>query len=117
MFEKFDAMNRLLDFYGGLLTPRERECLELYYQYDYSLSEIADEFTISKQAVSENIRRGERKLNNFERDLALAERFYDREKHLHQVLDLITKVYALETDAPKRQMLVEAKQILEAMVR
>ena len=47
----------LLDYYGELLTPRQRECCELYYHDDLSLSEIAEDCGISRQGAWDNIRR------------------------------------------------------------
>src|SRR5699024_11767769 len=50
-------MNYLFDFYQSLLTEKQRNYLELFYLQDYSLSEIADTFDVSRQAVYDNIRR------------------------------------------------------------
>ena len=47
----------LLDFYGELLTDKQRECLDLHYNEDLSLSEIAEQLGISRQGVWDNIRR------------------------------------------------------------
>ncbi|MDN6570226.1 MAG: DNA-binding protein, partial [Staphylococcus equorum] len=44
-------MNYLFDFYQSLLTNKQRNYLELFYLQDYSLSEIADTFDVSRQAV------------------------------------------------------------------
>lgn len=62
----------LLDCYGGLLTERQRALLEGYYNDDLSLSELAEPFGISRQAVHDSIRRGERQLLNFEARMGLA---------------------------------------------
>ena len=50
-------MNELFDFYGDLLTAKQRRYIELYYADDLSLGEIAEEFSVSRQAVYDNIRR------------------------------------------------------------
>ena len=50
-------MNYLFDFYQSLLTNKQKNYLELFYLQDYSLSEIADTFEVSRQAVYDNIRR------------------------------------------------------------
>ena len=50
-------MNYLFDFYQSLLTDKQRNYLELFYLQDYALSEIADTFNVSRQAVYDNIRR------------------------------------------------------------
>uniref|UniRef100_UPI0011A81C01 YlxM family DNA-binding protein n=1 Tax=Paenibacillus terrae TaxID=159743 RepID=UPI0011A81C01 len=50
-------MNYLFDFYHSLLTEKQKNYLELFYLNDYSLSEIAETFKVSRQAVYDNIRR------------------------------------------------------------
>ena len=64
----------LLDCYGSLLTDKQRQLLEGYYDEDLSLSELAEPLGISRQAVHDSIRRGERQLEHFEEQLGLAAR-------------------------------------------
>ena len=56
----------LYDYYGDLLTDRQRECFELRYYQDLSLGEIASELGISRQGVHENLSRAEALLRNME---------------------------------------------------
>lgn len=56
----------LLDFYGELLTERQRSCYDLHVNEDLSLSEIAEQCGISRQGVWDNIRRAESSLEAFE---------------------------------------------------
>ena len=65
----------LLDFYGDLLTEKQREALELYYNDDLSLGEIGEDFGISRQGVRDNIKRAEAILFEMEEKLGLAEKF------------------------------------------
>ena len=60
----------LLDYYGELLTQRQRECYELHYNEDLSLSEIAEQCGISRQGAWDNIRRADEALEKLE-DLPL----------------------------------------------
>lgn len=71
--ENIVAKGALLDCYGSLLTPRQREYLELYYNENLSLAEIASEFGISRQAVHDAMRHGEEQLLNYESALHMAE--------------------------------------------
>lgn len=64
----------LLDCYGGLLTERQRDLLDGYYNEDLSLAELAEPRGISRQAVHDSIRRGERQLLAFEAQMGLAAR-------------------------------------------
>ena len=65
----------LLDFYGELLTDKQRECCELHYNEDLSLAEIAEQLGISRQGVWDNIRRADAALAEFEDKTKLAARF------------------------------------------
>ena len=59
----------LLDFYGNMLTERQREIMNLYYEDNLSLSEIAEELNISKQGVSDSLKRSEKVLYDTESKL------------------------------------------------
>lgn len=65
----------LLDFYGELLTGKQKRALELYYNEDLSLAEIAEEMQVSRQGVRAFIKQGEAHLAEFEEKLGLSERF------------------------------------------
>jgi len=63
-----DAVEMLLlfDYYGDMLTERQRMCLDLRYNQDLSLAEIADELGVSRQGVHDNIIRAEAHLQKME---------------------------------------------------
>ena len=65
----------LLDFYGELLTDKQRECYDLHVNEDLSLSEIAEQSGISRQGVWDNIRRAEASLRDMEEKTGLIRRF------------------------------------------
>ena len=67
----------LLDFYGDLLTEKQMQALDLYYNEDLSLAEIAEPLGISRQGVRDSIKRGEKQLHDLEETLGLAKRFKD----------------------------------------
>ncbi|HDF1951650.1 TPA: putative DNA-binding protein [Staphylococcus aureus] len=71
-------MNYLFDFYQSLLTNKQRNYLELFYFEDYSLSEIADTFNVSRQAVYDNIRRTGDLVEDYEKKLELYQKFEQR---------------------------------------
>ncbi len=82
------TMTVLLDFYGELLTQKQRTALKSYYDEDCSLSEIAEEMNISRQGARDFIKRGETQLSEFEEKLGLAKRFVK----INQLTDLIDEV-------------------------
>lgn len=89
MFEKNLEINYLLDFYGEVLNDRKRGVLELYYNEDYSLSEIADEIGISRQGVRDIIKKAEDELIYLEEKLGLYKKFLTIKKSADELLSLI----------------------------
>jgi hypothetical protein len=82
-------MNYLFDFYQPLLTPKQRNYMELYYLEDYSLGEISELLEVSRQAVYDNIKRTEAMLETYEEKLHLYEKFQQRLTLIEQLEDLI----------------------------
>ena len=75
----------LLDFYGDLLTDKQRDSLYFYYNEDLSLGEIGANLGISRQGVRDNIKRAEAVLFEMEEKLGLAERFSLIDKSLAEI--------------------------------
>lgn len=71
-------MNQLFAFYQSLLTQKQQQMLELYYEEDYSLAEIATYYQISRQAVHDNLKRAENLLEDYETKLQLLARRQQR---------------------------------------
>ncbi|WP_174613263.1 putative DNA-binding protein [Virgibacillus ihumii] len=78
MLEKTTRINYLFDFYQELLTPKQRNYMEMYYLEDYSLGEISELLEVSRQAVYDNIRRTEKMLESYESKLKLYTKFQKR---------------------------------------
>ena len=76
----------LLDFYGQLVTKRRNEIMKMYYNGDYSLSEIADHLGISRQAVHDNIRQGMELFNRYENELGLVEKYIKQKNILNDIM-------------------------------
>lgn len=73
-------MSILFDYYGPLLTAVQRDCWDLCYNEDLSLSEIAELKGISRQAAWDNIRHAEAKLTEFEEKTGLVKRITELEE-------------------------------------
>ena len=89
---KTDYINSLLDIYAELLTPYQQEIMDLYYQEDLSLKEIADEKEISRNAVFTLINRVEKILINYEEKLHLL----DKRRRIQEELDSETNIDVLK---------------------
>lgn len=91
MLEDTTRVNLLYDFYGSLLTERQRDLLELYYQHDLSLSEVADESGISRQGVHDMLKRAVRTLERAEERLGLVARFKEQQAVLRKIKDILSR--------------------------
>ena len=78
----------LLDFYGDMLTEKQRDVVELYYNEDLSLAEIATHSGITRQGVRDSINRAESQLLDYEDRLRLAGRFRKIQAYLDEITDL-----------------------------
>ena len=88
------AYSVLLDFYGPVLTEKQRVILTEYYDEDLSLAEIAENLGITRQGVRDGIKRAEQQLLEMEERLGLAKRFRSVQEELTQICD-----HALQIEA------------------
>ena len=79
----------LLDFYGELLTDRQREVWELHWNEDYSLAEVAAEVGLTRQGVRDLLRRAEGNLRQVEERTGLIRRELDRRARLLELQTLL----------------------------
>lgn len=68
------SFSLLLDYYGNLLTNKQRDALEMYYNMDYSLSEIAENLDVSRQCARDFIKKGEVRLLAYEEKIGFLRR-------------------------------------------
>ena len=108
-------MTLLYDFYGDLLTDRQRELFDLYYNEDLSLAEIAEQYGISRQGVRANLVRAENTLRQLENKTGLAEGYERRQTCAARGLVLIRSLRETAGDERERTMLDELARILEEM--
>lgn len=90
--DKVLKITLLYDFYGELLTEKQRNVIELYYLNDYSLNEIGEDYGISRQAVHEMIKRSEKILLQYEERLLLVDKYLRQKERLDNTLELFDKV-------------------------
>ncbi|MCD7722425.1 MAG: DNA-binding protein [Clostridiales bacterium] len=75
----------LLDFYGDMLTKKQQDFLDLYYNNDLSLSEIAENEGITRQGVRDAVKRAECQLYDMESRLGFAKFFTELKKGLGEI--------------------------------
>ena len=79
----------LLDFYGPLLTDKQRMSLQLHHEDDMSLGEIAEELGVSRQAVHDNLQSARHILNDYESKLHLVAQYEAREQVINELKDTL----------------------------
>ena len=104
----------LLDFYGELLTEKQRECFDLHYNEDLSLSEIAEQSGTSRQGVWDNIRRAEASLREIEEKTGLIKRFSEMERTLEKLKNQLIELSVL-TEGKAAQIVSQALSEIESL--
>ena len=105
MFEKNMNISFLLDFYGDVLSDKQREILDLYYNEDLSLAEIAESNGLTRQGVRHVIKKAEDELFSLENKLGLANRFVKLSGAYNSIADNLLNVRALiENNASKHEI-------------
>lgn len=82
---------RLYDLYGPVLTEKQRRVYEMHDLEDLSLFEISQELDISRQGVSDQLRRARERLEDLERSLGLARRLDEFDGRIQRAIDLIER--------------------------
>ncbi len=85
-------MTMLFDFYGEVLTPRQKEFFDLYYNEDLSLAEMAENYGISRQGVRDVIVRAEAIMTDLEDKTGLMKRFMLMQQQVQAILDAAEKI-------------------------
>lgn len=85
-------MTLLFDYYGDLLTERQRMCFDLRHNQDLSLTEIAQELNVSRQGVHDNLSRAEALLINMEEKTGCVRRDLQCRKAARQIMSLAAEL-------------------------
>ena len=90
--EKKVEISVLCQIYGKLLTKKQFEFIDDYYNNDLSLSEIAENNNITRQAVRDILKKGESKLFEYEEKLLIMKKTLDQEKQIQGIIEELTKI-------------------------
>lgn len=115
MAESRLTQSMLLDFYGELLTGKQRECFDLHYNEDLSLSEIAEQLGISRQGVWDNIRRAQTAMETVEDKTGLIRRFQENRELLEKLRAQMEKLIRM-TEGEARDTAKQAEEEIRAMM-
>lgn len=83
-------MALLFDYYGGMLTEKQRDCFDMRYNQDLSLGEIGEALGVSRQAVNDNLTRTEALLRRMEENIGSVKRDMLIRSAVEEILDAVT---------------------------
>ena len=106
----------LLGIYGELLTNKQRNLLNDYYNKDLSLAEIAENENITRQAVRDNLKKGEKKLFDYEEKLQIMKKNIFQEEQIAKILSEINCLTVDSTDKEVAKVLEDVKNKLNCLV-
>ena len=114
--EKNVKISMLWQIYGKLLTEKQYEYIDYYYNNDLSLSEIAENENITRQAVRDIIKKGERKLFEYEEKLLFMRKTINQEKQIQNILLNLNKIQKDSSDKQVSNILEEIRKELNCLV-
>ena len=101
----------LLDYYGGMLTEKQRDCFDMRYNQDLSLGEIGEALGVSRQAVCDNLSRTEALLRRMEENIGSVKRDMQMRQAVQEILEAATVLDASSDPA----ILASAQRIRAAL--
>ena len=114
--EKNVEISILCQLYGKLLSEKQLEFIDDYYYNDLSLSEIAENHGITRQAVRDMLKKGEKKLFEYEEKLLFMKKMLNQEKKIEEILLELTKIQKDYTDNEVASILENVKKELNCLV-
>ena len=103
----------LFDFYGDILTEKQRELFDLYYNEDLSLSEISEHAGITRQGVRDGVVRAEHTLRDMEEKLGLVRRYGRIEARLQELAADLREIHLININKYRNQDLARLVQHME----
>ena len=110
--DKHIELSILVEIYGKLLTQKQQDVLNDYYNKDLSLSEIAENNNISRQGVRDLIKKGESKLFEYEEKLNIMKKMQQTDETIQDVLIKLSKIRENSSDKKIEKILNEVQKEL-----
>ena len=114
--DKKVEVSMLLQIYGKLLTEKQYRVIDYYYNEDLSLSEIAENEEITRQGVRDIIKKGEKKLFEYEEKLLFMKKTINQEKLVQHILVNLNKIQKKSSDKKVSNILEEVKKELNCLI-
>ena len=113
--DKKVEISMLCQIYGKMLTEKQYEVINDYYNNDLSLSEIAENNNITRQAVRDIIKKGENNLFELEEKLAFMKRTMKQEKKLQEILEELSKIEDTSSEKKVAKILEHVREELSCL--
>ena len=110
--EKKIELGMLCDIYGNLLTEKQKEVINDYANQDLSLTEIAENNNITRQAVNDIVKKGETKLLEYEQKLGIMKKELETEKQIQNILSELSKITDNSSDKKVERILNSVRKEL-----
>ena len=114
--DKKIEISMLWQIYGALLTEKQKEYIDYYYNEDLSLAEIAQNDGITRQGVRDIIKKGEKKLFEYEEKLLFMKNTMNQEKQIENIIAQHNKINEDSSDEKVNNILEEVKKELNCLV-
>lgn len=114
--ENMHRIGLLLDFYSQLITEKQRSILDMHYNSDYSLGEIAEHLNISRQGVYDNVKRGKALLESYEEKLGLVKKYMANKERVENIFDIISSLDLSNLNTPDKEKVKLVKDGLKALL-
>lgn len=118
MYEKIVQIALLFDFYGQLLTEKQIDIIDMYYNNDLSLSEISEQLGISRQGVYDTLKRAEKTLFEYEEKLGLVNRFLQQKEGLSDIDKMLDKILGTKENDVEliKSKITDIKSFIEKLI-
>ena len=113
--DKKVEISMLCEIYGKLLTEKQLDIMDNYYNLDLSLSEIAENEGITRQAVRDIIKKGENKLFELEEKLTFMKKTLNQERKLQEILEELSKIEDTSSDRKIEKILNHVREELSCL--
>ena len=118
MYEKIVQIALLYDFYGQLLTDKQRNIIDMHYNNDLALSEISEQLGISRQGVYDSMKRAEKALNELEDKLGLVKRFLQKNDKIEIIKTKLDEALQKDEKDNKtlRNSILEIRKYIDGLI-
>ena len=107
----------LLDIYGALISEKQLEIMDYYYNQDYSLAEISEHLGITRQGVRDSIKRAEQVITESEEKLGLIKKYEENSRRIDKLNKIISGITRMDFEKTNRELLLKELEKLSEGIK